>query len=197
MKSQAYRPSHDRIIIPNASSKHFKGHFIPVPTPQNMSQQSRWPDLNQVPLAGLWCPTPSDQQDICRANSIRFTLVPQKCMDLSLSDTTAHSFASARARMSHVDTEESSGATQNACTLRNTCEQLSPCVTSRKCFFLFVFLSARMWLSNQESQMETDENNYEVPEMATSCGASHFCTLEETPGTQPHALRPQQIRDMS
>lgn len=135
MKSQAYRPSHDRIIIPNASSKHFKGHFIPVPTPQNMSQQSRWPDLNQVPLAGLWCPTPSDQQDICRANSIRFTLVPQKCMDLSLSDTTAHSFASARARMSHVDTEESSGATQNACTLRNTCEQLSPCVTSRKCFF--------------------------------------------------------------
>lgn len=86
MKSRAYRPSHDRIIIPNASSKHFKGHFIPVPTPHNTSQQSRWPDLNQVPLAGPWCPTPSDQQDICRANSIRFTLVSQKCMDLSLSD---------------------------------------------------------------------------------------------------------------
>lgn len=70
MKFQAYRPSHDRIIIPNASSEYFKGHFIPVPTPHNTSQQSRWPDLNQVPLAGLWCPTLSDQQDVCRENSI-------------------------------------------------------------------------------------------------------------------------------
>lgn len=122
MKSRAYRPSHDRIIIPNASSEHFKGHFIPVPTPHNTSQQSRWSDLNQVPLTGLWCPTPSDQQDICRANSIRFTLVSQKCMDLSRSDTTAPSFAAARARMSHVDTEESKrhgGGTQDLCALRN------------------------------------------------------------------------------
>lgn len=51
MKSQAYSPSHDRIITPNASSEHFKGHFIPVPTPCNTSHQSRWPDLNQVPFA--------------------------------------------------------------------------------------------------------------------------------------------------
>lgn len=156
MKSRAYRPSHDRIIIPNASSEHFKGHFIPVPTPHNTSQQSRWPDLNQVPLAGPWCPTPSDQQDICRANSIRFTLVSQKCMDLSLSDTTMHSFATARARMPHVDTEESkrhSGSMQDMCTLRNTRAAVTLCHFP-EVFSCFFYLSARMWLSKQKRQME-------------------------------------------
>lgn len=53
MKSQAYRPSHDRVITPNGSSEHFKGHFIPGPTPRNTSHQSRWPDLNQVLLVCL------------------------------------------------------------------------------------------------------------------------------------------------
>lgn len=206
MKSRAYRPSHDRIIIPNTSSEHFKGHFIPVPTPHNTSQQSRWPDLNQVPLAGLWCPTPSDQQDICRANSIRFTLtVSQKCMDLSLSDMMAHLFAAARVRMSHVDTEESkrhSGGTQDVCTLRNKRAAVTlwhfPEVFG---FFFFFYLSARMWLSKQKRQMEIDGNIYEVTEMATSCGtnksASHFCTLEMTAGAQPLSLRPSQFQGMS
>lgn len=153
MKSRAYRPSHDRIIIPNASSEHFKGHFIPVPTPHNTSQQSRWPDLNQVPLAGLWCPTPSDQQDICRANSIRFTLVSQKRMDLSLSDTAAHSFAAAHARMSHVDTEESkrhSRGARSTCARSETREHLSPCVTSLK-FFVFVFVRSNGAVKSEET----------------------------------------------
>lgn len=60
MKSQAYRPSHDRIITPNASSQHFKGHFIPEPTPHKASHQSRWPDLNHVLPPGF-CNVPHPQ----------------------------------------------------------------------------------------------------------------------------------------
>lgn len=60
MKSQAYRPSHDRIITPNASSQHFKGHFIPEPTPRKASHQSRWPDPNRVLPPGL-CNVPHPQ----------------------------------------------------------------------------------------------------------------------------------------
>lgn len=60
MKSQAYRPSHDRIITPNASSQHFKGHFIPESTPHKASHQSRWPDLNQVLPPGF-CNVPHPQ----------------------------------------------------------------------------------------------------------------------------------------
>lgn len=60
MKSQAYRPSHDRIITPNASSQHFKGHFIPEPTTHKASHQSRCPDLNQVLPPGF-CNVPHPQ----------------------------------------------------------------------------------------------------------------------------------------
>lgn len=60
MKSQAYRPSVDRIITPNASSQHFKGHFIPEPTTHKASHQSRWPDLNQVLPPGF-CNVPHPQ----------------------------------------------------------------------------------------------------------------------------------------
>lgn len=57
MKSRAYGPSHDRIITPNACSQHFKAHFIPEPAPRRASDQSRWPDLNQV-LPPVLCDVP-------------------------------------------------------------------------------------------------------------------------------------------
>lgn len=171
MKFQAYRPSHDRIIIPNASSEHFKGHFIPVPTPHNASQQSRWSDLNQVPLAGLWCPTPSDQQDICRENSIRFTLASPKCLDLSPSDAPAHSYGAGYARKSHIDSENSkehSGGMQGACTLGATRAAVTLCHRRE-----ILNLSAQARQLKQKIQTQTHENKYEVIEVATSCKTSY------------------------
>lgn len=172
MKFQAYRPSHDRIIIPNASSEYFKGHFIPVPTPHNTSQQSRWPDLNQVPLAGLWCPTPSDQRDICRENSIRFTLASPKCLDLSPSDALAHSYGTVYTRKSHIDSENSkehSGGMQGACTLGATRAAVTLCHRRE-----VLNLSAQTWQLKQKIQTETHENIYEVIEVATSCKTSYW-----------------------
>lgn len=118
----------------------------------HLSNQDGW--HIQVPLAGLWCPTPSDQQDIWRANSIWFTLVSQKCMDLSLSDTTAHSFTAVCARMSHIDTEESkqhSRGTQDLCTRAAVTLCHFPEV------FRVFYLSAWLWLSKQKRQMKINE----------------------------------------
>lgn len=176
MKSQAYRPSHDRIIIPNASSEHFKGHFIPVPTPHNTSQQSRWPDLNQVPLAGPWCPTPSDQQDICSANSIRFTLVSQKCMDLSLSDTTTHSFATAHEDATRWYWREQTAQREHAGCVHaqkhaSSCHLVS-LPWSFFLFFLFVCSNVAVEAEETDGIDRIDENIYEVAEMDTSCGTN-------------------------
>lgn len=83
MKSRAYGPSHDRIITPNACSQHFKGHFIPEPTPHRASHQSRWPDLNQV-LPPVFCDVPHPRLYLTSEESAASELVLCKIIGIKL-----------------------------------------------------------------------------------------------------------------
>lgn len=143
MKSRAYRPSHDRIIIPNASSEHFKGHFIPVPTPHNASQQSRWPDPNQVPPPPGWSAVSrtlgSAGHPRSKQHPIYARVTGARGFKPSWHGRASVRRARARGGVSHIDSEESKQRSADP----NTRAAVTLCPFLGFLFFLFFFLIIR------------------------------------------------------